>query len=76
MLRIAKNQLVHAVLVIAVVTLLAFAAQGAFFLSSGQSLSLAPDAHALFVDTAEAPVAIACGCGDPGGSNGGGGGCC
>lgn len=76
MLRSAKNQLVRVVLVVAVVALLAFAVQGAFFFSSGYSLSSAPDAHALVVDTAEAPVAIACNCGDPGGSGGGGGGCC
>lgn len=76
MLLDAKNQLVRAVLVVAVVALLALSAQGVFFLTPDHSLSIAPDAHALVVDTTTAPVAIACGCGDPGGSGNGGGGCC
>lgn len=72
MLLDAKNQLVRAVLVVAVVALLALSAQGAFFFTSGHSLSIAPDAHALVVDTDDTPTVIAC---VPDPSQGNGGGC-
>lgn len=72
MLLDAKNQLVHAVLLVAVIALLALAAQGAFFFTTTHALSITPDAHALVVDTPDTHTIIAC---VPDPSQGNGGGC-